>query len=41
MDPMTLAFDDTLVCLDDSVVEVFRRLVVGSQRTPWPGLASS
>jgi hypothetical protein len=37
---MTLTFDDTLVCLDDSVVEVFRRLVVGSQRTPlaWAGV---
>jgi hypothetical protein len=40
MDPMTLTFDDTLVCMDDSVVEVFRRLVVGSQRTPlaWAGV---
>jgi hypothetical protein len=37
---MTLAFDDTLVCMDDSVVEVFRRVVVGSQRTPlvWAGV---
>jgi len=40
MDPMTLTFDNTLVRMDDSVVEVFRQLVVGSQRTPlaWAGV---
>jgi hypothetical protein len=34
MDVMTLPYDDALVRMDDSVIEVFRRLVVGSQRTP-------
>lgn len=37
---MTLSFDNTLVLMDDSVVEVFRSLVAGSQRTPlvWAGV---
>jgi hypothetical protein len=37
---MTLAYDDTLVRMDDSVIEIFRRIVVGSQRTPlvWAGV---
>jgi hypothetical protein len=40
MDVMTLTYDDTLVRMDDSVIEVFRRLVVGSQPTPlgWAGV---
>jgi hypothetical protein len=40
MDVMTLAYDDTLVYMDESVIEVFRRIVVGSQRTPivWAGV---
>ena len=37
---MTLTFHDTLVRMDDSVVEVFRSLVVGSMRIPlaWAGV---
>ena len=37
---MTLAYPDVLVRLDDSVIEVFRRLVTGSRRTPlaWAGV---
>ncbi len=34
MDPMTLTYDDVLVRIDDTVIEVFHRLVMGSQRTP-------
>jgi hypothetical protein len=40
MDVMALAYDDTLVRMDDSVIELFRRIVVGSQRIPlvWAGV---
>jgi hypothetical protein len=40
MDVMKLTYDDTLVSMDDTVIEVFRRLVIGSQRTPlvWAGV---
>jgi hypothetical protein len=40
MDVMTLAYDDTLVRMDDAVIELFRRIVVGSQRIPlvWAGV---
>jgi hypothetical protein len=34
MDTMTYAHDTTLLVLDDTVIEVFRRLVAGSQRVP-------
>jgi hypothetical protein len=39
MDTMTYAYDTTLLVLDDTVIEVFRRLVAGSQRIPlvWAG----
>ena len=39
METMTYATPDTLVVLDDTVIEVFRQLVTGSQRTPlvWAG----
>lgn len=40
MDVLTLDYPDTLVRVDDSVIEVFRQLVNGSQRTPlaWAGV---
>jgi hypothetical protein len=40
MDVMRLDYDDPLVRMDDSVIELFRRIVVGSQRTPliWAGV---
>jgi hypothetical protein len=39
MEMMTYASQDTLLVLDGTVIEVFRRLVAGSQRTPlgWAG----
>ena len=39
METMTYTYQDTLLVLDDTVIEVFRRLVAGSQRTPlgWAG----
>jgi hypothetical protein len=39
MDTMTYADDTMLLVLDDAVIEVFRRLVSGSQRIPlvWAG----
>ncbi len=39
MDTTTYEYQDTLLVLDDTVVEVFRRLVAGSQRMPlaWAG----
>jgi|GEM_PF-2978778 len=39
MDSMTYAYDTTLLVLDDHAIEVFRRLVAGSQRIPlmWAG----
>jgi len=40
MDVMTLAYPDALVLLDDAVIECFKQIVVGSQRTPlvWAGV---
>lgn len=37
---MTLAYPDVLVRIDDAVIETFKRVVVGSQRTPlaWAGV---
>jgi hypothetical protein len=39
VDAITWTFDDVLLCADERVIEVFRLLVVGSQRTPlvWAG----
>jgi hypothetical protein len=39
MEEMIYALEDTVVRLDRAVIEVFRRLVTGSQRTPliWAG----
>ncbi len=39
MDTMTYAHDTTLLVLDETAIEVFRRLVAGSQRIPlvWAG----
>ena len=40
MDVMTLAYPDVLVRMDDAVIECFKQIVVGSQRTPllWAGV---
>ena len=37
MDTTTYAYDTTLLVLDDTVIEVFRRPVAGSQRIPLVG----
>jgi hypothetical protein len=39
MDEMVCVFGDTVLRLDQSVIELFKQVVVGSQRTPliWAG----
>ena len=39
MDDLVYVYEDTFLRLDDSVIEVFRQLATGSQRTPlvWAG----